>query len=53
MDKPVSSSNSVEGEVYYPSTEVVAAAHAKGVRSVLQAVVRGPRGLRGGNEPRN
>jgi acetyl-CoA synthetase len=47
MDKPVSSSHSVEGEVYYPFTEVVAAAHAKEYEALYQRSLEDPEGFWG------
>jgi acetyl-CoA synthetase len=44
-DKPVSSSDSAEGEVYYPSSEVVAAAHAKEYEEVYKRSLEDPEGF--------
>jgi acetyl-CoA synthetase len=47
IDKPANSSDSVEGEVYHPSSEVVAAAHVKEYEEVYKRSLEDPEGFWG------
>jgi acetyl-CoA synthetase len=47
IDKPANSSDSVEGEVYHPSSEVVASAHVKEYEEVYKWSLEDPEGFWG------